>query len=317
MPIALVNALIEFALILGRAGGGTGGGFSGGGGGSFSGGGSSGGFSSFGGSVGGLGGLGILVFGGIGAFTIYLIVMAVIRSARGRSASFDESGTLPTAMAPDAMGQTFGGSETARSSSLAELQQGIDEIKAHDPVFDADTLVTGLQSSFYVVQQGWCDRDPSLTRSVMADSIWNSHRMQIEGYERSHQHNVLDGLAIQYANLVAASCDGSHDTVVVRFFVKSADYVVDDTNGKVVRGHQDLRDWCEDWIYQRSASATTKPGAGLLDRKCPNCGAPLDVELAGTCKYCRAPIMGGETDWVLVRIDQLPSWEWAMSTLPR
>ena len=314
MPVAVINAIVQVALVLGRAGGGTGGGSSGGG---FSGGGGSGGFSSFGGSAGGLGGLGVLMFGGVGAFILFLVVMGIIRAIRGGgTASFDDSDTLPSAMAPEAMGQTFGASETARATSMFELQQGIDEIRAHDPQFDADTLLTGLQASFYVVQQGWCDRDTSMTRSVMADSIWHSHRMQIEGYERSHQHNMLDGLAIQYANLVAASCDGSHDTVVVRFFVKSADYVTDDANGKVVRGHKDLRDWCEDWIYQRSASATTKPGAGLLDRKCPNCGAPLDVELAGTCKYCRAPIMGGDTDWVLVRIDQLPSWEWAMATLP-
>ena len=113
-----------------------------------------------------------------------------------------------------------------------------------------------------------------MTRSVMADSIWHSHRMQIEGYERSHQHNVLDGLAIQYANLVAASCDGSHDTVVVRFFVKSADYVTDDANnGKFVRGHKDLEDWCEDWVYQRSARASTNPEGGLLQ---PLVGPPHD-----------------------------------------
>ena len=128
----------------------------------------------------------------------------------------------------------------------------------------------------------------------------------------------MDGLAIQYANLVAASCDGSHDTIVMRFFVKSADYVTDDANnGKFVRGHKDLEDWCEDWVYQRSARASTNPEGGLLQRKCPNCGAPLDVSDDGTCKYCRAVIMAGDSDWVLVRIDQLPSWEWAMATLPK
>ena len=215
------------------------------------------------------------------------------------------------------MGETFGGGETARASTAAELTAGIEEIKAHDPAFDPDALVTGLQASFYVVQQGWSERRPELTRSVMADAIWNAHRMQIDGYTRSKQTNLMDGLAIQYANLVAASSDGHHDSIVVRFFVQSADYVVDDNSGKVVRGHKDMEPWCEDWVYQRSARAKTNPEGGLLQRKCPNCGAPLDVSDTGTCKYCQALVMGGDQDWVLVRIDQLPSWEWAMENIPR
>ena len=320
--IGAQRVLVEGALLLGRAGGGTGGGRSSGGG-SFSGGGSSfsSGGSTGGGGFGGLGfglGLGILFFGGGTAFVIYLIFRLLM--SRRSSGSFDmsggEEGTLPTDFAPESMGATFGDSETTRASSMVELQAGEDEIRAHDPAFDPDALIAGLQNSFYIVQQGWQEKRPELTRSVMADAVWNAHRMQIDGYARANQTNMMDGIAIQYANMVAASSDGTHDTIVIRFFVKSADYVVDDTNGKVVRGHKDLEDWCEDWVYQRSARATTKD-EGLLQRKCPNCGAPLEVSDDGACTYCRAPIMAGDMDWVLVRIDQLPSWEWAMSTLPR
>ena len=307
---------LEFAALFGRAGGGTGGGSSGG---SFGGGSSSGGgfFGGSGGGIGGGAGLAVLVFGGFSAWVIFMIIRMLINRSRGGSASTGANSTLPTGMAPAAMGETFGGGETARASTAAELNAGIEEIKAHDPAFDPDALVTGLQASFYVVQQGWSERRPELTRSVMADAIWNAHRMQIDGYTRSKQTNLMDGLAIQYANLVAASSDGHHDSIVVRFFVQSADYVVDDTSGKVVRGHKDMEPWCEDWVYQRSARAKTNPEGGLLQRKCPNCGAPLDVSDTGTCKYCQALVMGGDQDWVLVRIDQLPSWEWAMENIPR
>lgn len=314
--VLAVESAFNLAFLLGRAGGGTGGGSSGGG---FSGGGSSGGsfFSGSGGGFGGGAGLAVLFFGGFGAWVIFMIIRMLIRRSQGGGSVSGASSTLPTGMAPAAMGETFGGGETARASTATELAAGIDEIKAHDPAFDPDALITGLQASFYVVQQGWSERRPDLTRSVMADGIWNAHRMQIDGYTRSKQTNLMDGLAIQYANLVAASCDGSHDTVVIRFFAQSADYVVSDETGKVVRGHTNMEPWCEDWIYQRSARAKTNLEGGLLQRKCPNCGAPLDVEDTGACKYCRAPIMGGDQDWVLVRIDQLPSWEWAMANIPR
>ena len=61
----------------------------------------------------------------------------------------------------------------------------------------------------------------------------------------------------------------------------------------------------EVWVFQRSSHATTPAGGGTLEQHCPNCGAPLDLDLAGTCRYCRAPVMSGDYDWVLTRIDQV------------
>ena len=84
----------------------------------------------------------------------------------------------------------------------------------------------------------------------------------------------------------------------------------------MIRGSQQIEDWAEDWIFQLSSKASTKPNAGTMNKKCPNCGAPLDLDLAGVCKYCRAPVMSGEFDWVLTRIEQLPSYEYAQQTLP-
>ena len=37
-------------------------------------------------------------------------------------------------------------------------------------------------------------------------------------------------------------------------------------------------------------------------------GAPLDLDLAGVCKYCKAPISSGAYDWVLARIAQVPAY---------
>jgi predicted amidophosphoribosyltransferase len=75
-----------------------------------------------------------------------------------------------------------------------------------------------------------------------------------------------------------------------------------------VRGSRDVSEWTEDWVYQRSSDATTKTGAGTMNQRCPNCGAPLDLDLAGVCSYCKAPVMSGRYDWVLTRIDQVQSW---------
>jgi hypothetical protein len=311
--------------VITRGGGGSGGGHSSGGGGS-GGGRSSGGGISSGGSFGGSGSGGavggllfVLIFGGIAALVIVLLVAYALKK-RGSGGG---GGGAGAAVGAPTMGSTSGlrlgdDPKAGAVTTAASLAEGLAEITAHDPAFDATAFVSGCERAFFVVQKAWSDREPGLSRQVMHDGIWQQHKFQIEQYVSSQRRNMLDNLAVQNAVVVALDSDTSYDSATLRFFASCADYDIDVSNDKhkVVRGNKAISEWAEDWLFQRSSTAVTKPGAGTLNQKCPNCGAPLDLDLAGSCKYCKAPVMSGQFDWVLVRIEQLPSWEYAESTLP-
>jgi predicted lipid-binding transport protein (Tim44 family) len=198
------------------------------------------------------------------------------------------------------------GRPAAPAPAPADVAAGLDAIRAHDPDFDAEAFKTSVERSFFVVEEGWTECKPEMTRRVMADGIWQQHRTQIEQYQHNGTRNVLDGLAVGKVTITAAASDAHHDTITARILATCADYDVEVATGKVVRGdkHQ-MAPFQEDWMWQRSSSATTKAGGGTLEQRCPNCGAPLDVDLAGVCHYCRAPVMSGDFDWVLTRIDQV------------
>lgn len=309
--------------VLMRAGGGSGGGRSSGGGSrssgsSSSGGGFSSGSFSSGGSAGSL--LGALIFGGICLFIVVLFIIIASRAAKKNGGSMNV-GLPPEAMAAMAGAATtqLGNQSAGAVTTRAALDQGIAEIKAHDPQFNEPDFLSDVNRAFFTIQQAWTERKPELSRQVMHDGIWQQHKFQIDQYLSQQKQNVLENLAIQNTRLVAADSDEAFDTITVRFFASCADYDIDLSNDKhkVVRGDKSISDWCEDWIFQRSSKATTKPNGGTMSKKCPNCGAPLDLDLAGVCKYCRAPVMSGEFDWVLTRIEQLPNYEYGQSTLPQ
>jgi predicted lipid-binding transport protein (Tim44 family) len=183
---------------------------------------------------------------------------------------------------------------------------GLAAIKAHDPDFDVDRFKSSVERSFFVVEEGWSECKPEMTRRVMADGIWQQHRVQIEQYQHNGTRNMLDGLAVGKVTIRAAASDAHYDTVTARILATCADYDVEVATGKVVRGNKhEMTPFQEDWVFERSSSATTKADGGTMEQRCPNCGAPLDVDLAGNCHYCRAPVMSGDFDWVLTRIDQV------------
>ena len=197
-------------------------------------------------------------------------------------------GTAPQPTAPEA-------SET-----------GLAAIEARDRNFNREVFLEQVQRTFFVVQEAWTQRKPEMSRQVMADGLWQQHRVQIQGYVDAHKRNVLEDLAVGSLSIIGAHTDANYDTITVRVLAACADYDIDDRNERVIRGHRQVENWMEDWTFQRSSSATTPKDGGTMTAKCPNCGAPLDLDLSGVCKYCKAPVSSGSYDWVLARISQVP-----------
>jgi predicted lipid-binding transport protein (Tim44 family) len=227
---------------------------------------------------------------------------AAARSGPGAAVSGAYDDSHPVGVPDRFRGEALPGSDPgAQASPVAE---GLTEIKVHDPGFDEAAFTAQVERVYFVVCQAWTERKPELSRQVMADGIWQQHRTQIEQYIAQGRHNVMNDLAISRADIVGAHSDQTYDTVTVRIAASGSDYDADD-KGKFIKGNRDWTQWAEDWVLQRSSQATTKADGGTMSHKCPNCGAPLDVDLAGVCSYCKAPVMSGKYDWVLTRIDQI------------
>lgn len=189
--------------------------------------------------------------------------------------------------------------------AASPLDAGLAAIKSHDPAFDMEQFLQQVQRVFYQVEQAWSDRKPEMTRQIMADDLWLSHRAQMQAYIDGHKRNMRDYLTVSNVWPVAASSDSRFDTITVRIAASSTDYDVDETTGSLLRGDRDVRPWQEDWTFRRSSNAKTQEGGPTFGSRCPNCGALLDVDLMGSCRYCKAAVMTGEHSWVLARISRV------------
>jgi hypothetical protein len=65
------------------------------------------------------------------------------------------------------------------------------------------------------------------------------------------------------------------------------------------------RAYSEYWTLLRGAAVR---GAPRTDKSCPNCGATLEVNMAGECAHCGSKVASGDFDWVLSRIEQDDSY---------
>ena len=305
--LLLVASLLAIAATLllplvadARAGGGN----HGGGGGStgFHSGSSFGGGSSYGGSSSfGFGGAWFLLpllfgGGGIGLFIVIFLLMKMAGAASGGG-----GGYAPTAGYEDAPMQYAPSGQPLAGEGLAA-------IKAADPGFDETRFLDRTSAAWGLLQSAWMERNIDMGRAYMSTGLYTTWKAQVDAMTAAHKKNVLQ-LHIDGQHIVRATHDDNYDTISVRIDGSGIDYEVDDQTGKKVYG-DDKHDtsFTEYWTFQRSAGAKTLVSGGITEQKCPNCGAPLQVNQSGECRYCNAPVTSGKFDWVLARIDQADEW---------
>ena len=182
---------------------------------------------------------------------------------------------------------------------------GVQGIRAHDAAFDEDAFLAQSQRVFFAVLEAWTELKPELSQGVMAPVIWEQQKAQIADYRLQGRRNFLENLSLTSAIVAGARSDGHFDTLTVRINASSADYDVESLSGKAVRGDRQSFDWTEDWIFQRPASSSTLQTSAPTSLVCPNCGAPVNVDVTSVCSYCGAAVVSGQFGWLLTRIDRV------------
>jgi hypothetical protein len=184
----------------------------------------------------------------------------------------------------------------------SDLSTRFADLTRRDPSFVWPAFQARVAMIFAAMQTSWSGRDWAQVRPFVSDNLFQMLAYWIEAYKKERLRNVTEGARIEQIELARISSDKFFDALTVRLFATSLDYTIADDDGRIVGGsRQKPRRYSEYWTLIRGAG---KQGTARADGACPSCGAPLRIEMAGHCTYCRAKVTSGEFDWVLSRIEQ-------------
>ena len=178
------------------------------------------------------------------------------------------------------------------------------QIQAIDPAFSADKFIGFAREVFMKIQEAWTAKDWKPIRPFESETLFNTHKQQLDEYIRLGKTNVVEKIGIKHCSLHSFQQDGDKEVLVVWLNAVMRDYVIDDATKKVLESDPN-RDWYMryEMVFNRKAGLKTDPGKkGNSITNCPNCGAPTEVTSSGQCAYCGSVITNGEHDWVLTDI---------------
>jgi hypothetical protein len=184
------------------------------------------------------------------------------------------------------------------------LRDRFAELQQRDPEVDQHVLNARIKLIYDALTTAWTNNELAPIRGLVSDGQFDYLSYWVDAYKRQGLRNALVGMRITRTELAKVTRDRWYDAVTYRIWATGKDYVL--RGDDVVRGskHRD-RPYSEYWTLMRSSS---RKGPTKTDRTCGNCGAPLDVSMAGACNYCGAHVTGGEFDWVVSKIEQDDSY---------
>jgi predicted lipid-binding transport protein (Tim44 family) len=187
----------------------------------------------------------------------------------------------------------------ALAGRWAELQQA-------DPASGEQALIARLQLIYNELNPAWTGLDLRPIRGFVSDGLYDYLQYWITAYQHQGLSNQLRDMRLTRWQLAKVVRDQHFDAVTFRIWASGRDFTVRQATGEVVGGNPNAdRDYSEYWTLIRGAGVRGAPHA---DKNCPNCGAPLEVNMAGQCSHCDAKITSGEFDWVLSKIEQDESY---------
>jgi hypothetical protein len=205
----------------------------------------------------------------------------------GGDAARWESGTLPPA------------------APVAEIRAGLAAIATRDQGFRVRALTGWAAGVTALLCRSMVTGDATWARTFMANGLYRAHQALLELRDGSHVSCQGSWQAVD-ANVIGASRSALVEEVRVRVTCQGWRQERHQPTGLPLRGGPDAGTWSEDLTFARAADALTPPVGGLPASRCPSCGAALDLDPAGACRYCKGIVTAGRHDWVLVSWQRAP-----------
>ncbi len=200
--------------------------------------------------------------------------------------------------------------QSARPLRAAQVSRDAAErLRQSDPAFDANAFTARVERAFRKAQEAWCAQQLEPLRVFVSDGVFERFSLQVAQQREEGWRQGLDGLRVEPPQIQHVELGRQFETVTLRIRFAADVHRIALASGKRIANSSLPRSQFEEcWSFVRRRGARTRNAEGLIEGKCPGCGAPLNVNQSAKCASCGALVRSGEHDWVLAEITQASEW---------
>lgn len=180
------------------------------------------------------------------------------------------------------------------------MEDLIQKIITEDKDFSESKFKAKADNIFIQVYTAVMKKDLTRVKHFLSEELYKKFEQKIQMLDDEGLIQVYGELNVSDTEIVRIVENNISYEIEVRLLTKYLDYKLDKQTRNIVSGNDEVR-----IIKNMRLVFSKRKNAKNLDvaRKCPGCGANMDIAMNGKCEYCGSIFKLEEYDWVLIEIE--------------
>lgn len=176
----------------------------------------------------------------------------------------------------------------------------VEEFKLIDKTFNESMFLSKVNNVFIKFFTAIMLEELEDIRHFVSEDVYKYAEDIVKRMQNNGWRQMYDELNVKNSEIVSIEVNESVYKIKVFLQSRYLDYIMNLSNDSLVSGNNWDRVQ-KNWMltFSRKVEVDTQ---GVV-RKCPGCGAPMNVNYSGKCLYCGAIYNQSDYDWVLTKLE--------------
>ena len=169
-----------------------------------------------------------------------------------------------------------------------------------DPSFNEGMFITKVNNIFVLLHTGLMMDNLDRVKHFLSEDVYKKYEELLKDLNSRNVRQMYDELNVKETYIKDVIIEDNCVIIKVDVVSRYMDYLVDKDSGDFISGFNDHR---VQKINHLELTKLRNAKGYNIDKKCPGCGANIDVNNNGKCDYCGRVFDTENYDWILTSIE--------------
>ena len=176
----------------------------------------------------------------------------------------------------------------------------LENLISEDSEFSESKFKAKVDNIFIQLYTAVMRQDLQKVKHFLSDEVYEKYNKKIQNAQNNNQIQIYDELNVSDTDIINITETEDKFIIQVSLLTKDLDYIITKDTRKYVSGNRDVRtEKRVNLNFSKIKNAKQQESV----RKCPGCGANMDINKSGVCEYCGTVYTLKEYDWILDSIN--------------
>ena len=176
----------------------------------------------------------------------------------------------------------------------------MNELLKIEPDFNEGMFITKVNNIFVLLHSSIMMDNLERVKHFLSEDVYKKIENKLNDLNSRNVRQMYDELNVKETHIKDINIQDNCVIINVDITSRYMDYIFDKDSGKFISGFNDHR---IEKLNRLEFTKKLETNSYGIDKKCPGCGANINVNNNGKCDYCGTIFDAKNYDWILTSID--------------